>query len=188
MSYLAAAVVILGLLCLVNLALTFVLIRRVSGLSAQPGGPAGFRPASRVLPPGSQVPGFAVTTVSGTTRSLDDLAGSRSLLGFFSLGCPPCRDAVPEFIDFARTIPGGTSQVLAIVCGPEGTAAESLARELHDAASVVIEPRQGPAAKAFQVSGYPRFFVLDDSGRIEASGPSMPLLLSAGLASSPAAG
>jgi thiol-disulfide isomerase/thioredoxin len=188
MSYLVVAVVILGLLCLVNLTLTFVLVRRVSGLSAQPGRPAGFRPALPVLPPGSQVPGFTVTTVSGATRSLDDLAGSRSLLGFFSPGCPPCQDAVPEFIDFARTIPGGTSQVLAVVSGPEGTAAEGFARELRDAASVVVEPRQGPAAAAFQVSGYPRFFVLDESGRIEASGPSMPLLLSAGLARSAAAG
>jgi peroxiredoxin len=182
MSYLAVAVVILGVLCLVNLALTFALVRRVSGLSAQPGGPAGFRPAWPALPPGSQVPGFTVTTVSGATRSLDDLAGSRSLLGFFSLGCPPCQDAVPEFIDFARTIPGGTSQVLAIVCGPKGTAAEGLARELHGAASVVVEPRRGPVATAFQVSGYPRFFVLDESGRIEASGPAMRLLLSADLA------
>jgi thiol-disulfide isomerase/thioredoxin len=179
MSYLAAAVVVLGALCLLNLGLTFVLIRRVSGKFAQPGRSVGYHVPPPLLSPGSQAPDFAVTTVSGETRSRGGITGSRSLLGFFSPSCPPCQKAIPEFVNYASTISGGPPQVLAVVSGEADGPAESYVRELQEVASVVIEPRRGPAATAFEVSGYPCFYVLDEEGRVEVGARSMQALLAA---------
>jgi peroxiredoxin len=164
------AVTLIGVLSLLNLALTFVVIkqmRRRGGQAANRGAPGGPRPWH--LAAGSAAPEFTVQAVSGETVSLSDLTGARSVVAFFSVGCPPCRMQLPELKAYARSVPGGAAQVLAVVCGAADEAADYV-RELADAATVVVEPIAGPAAQAFSVSAYPTIYVLDERGRIETSG------------------
>jgi peroxiredoxin len=131
------------------------------------------------LPTGSKAPEFEATTVSGMRYSLADLTGSRSAVAFFSVSCTPCHTQLPEFVAYARTIPGGASQVIAVVSGDgehEREAAAHFTDELAAVASVVVEPRQGPLATAFSVQGFPTFYALDESGRIEAGGVAVRMI------------
>jgi peroxiredoxin len=174
---LAAAVVALGVLCLVNLGLLFAVVRKVRVLAERvdkmpPVGPAA------LLPVGGKAPEFTAVTTAGESRSLADLAGSRSVVGFFSPGCPPCRAQLPEFIEFARGLPGGTGQALAVVVGEEEVAA-GFAADLDAAMPVVIAPRQSPVTTAFSVRGTPAFYVIGSDGRIEARGMAVQALAAA---------
>jgi peroxiredoxin len=125
------------------------------------------------LPPGTQAPEFTTTTVSGVARSLGDLTGARSVVGFFAAACPPCHEQVPAFAAYARSFPGGAAQVLAVVAGGDDSETAKLVSELDGLASVVLEPAQGPMQVAFGVLGFPTFYLLDESGRIQVSAPTM---------------
>ncbi len=174
MSFLAVATTLLGVLCLVNLVLTVVLVRRVRRNGERIAAGPGFRRQAG-LPAGAKVGDFTAATVSGASQSLADLAGGRSLVGFFSPTCGPCQRQVPEFTELARTIPGGVAHVLAVVAG-EGAEAAEFAAGLAETASVVIEPAHGPVATAFAARGFPTFYLVDAEGRIEASGLAVSVL------------
>jgi thiol-disulfide isomerase/thioredoxin len=109
-----------------------------------------------------------------------DLSGNRALVGFFDTGCAPCHDQLPEFIELAKTIPGGPSQVHAVVSGKPDMTAEFAGR-LEGVASVVLENPAtggiGPLAHSFSAFGWPSFYLLDSSGTVESSAPSISMLL-----------
>jgi peroxiredoxin len=169
MSYLTAALAGVGVLCLVNLVLTFAVIRQVRRHGEKLAVGPMFRGEMMTLPVGTKVPEFSTATISGERRRLADLTGSRSLVGFFTPGCPPCHAQLPEFSKLARTIPGGAAQVLAVIAGEEKDAAE-FGAELGEVASVVIESGHGPVATAFSTYGRPSFYLVGADGRVEASG------------------
>jgi thiol-disulfide isomerase/thioredoxin len=164
----SVALAAVSALCLVNLALLFAVIRKVRLLGERVDKVPVMAPAA-LLPVGSQVPEFTAVTTNGESRSLADLAGSRSVVGFFSPNCQPCQVQVPQFIEFAKALPGGVGHAFAVVVG-EGTAAAGLAAELDGAAAVVITPARGPLIAAFSVRGFPAFYLVDPDGRIEARG------------------
>jgi peroxiredoxin len=172
MSYLPAALAAVGVLCLVNLVLTFAVMRQVRRHGEKLAAGPMFRGEMVTLPVGTKVPEFSTATISGDRRTLADLAGSRSLVGFFSPSCPPCHAQLPEFSKLAGTIPGGAGQVLAVIAGEEKDAAK-FGAELGEVASVVIEPGHGPVATAFSTYGRPSFYLVGADGRVEASGPTV---------------
>jgi hypothetical protein len=175
MTYLAVAVVGVGVLGLVNLWLTIAMARKLRD-HGEHLARGGSRPRPIVgLQPGTQVPEFTVTTVTGATVSAEDLRGQRSLIAFFSPGCAPCHEQVPAFTAFVRTLPGGVARPLAVICGGghgaaqgQDAGADHLARQLADMAHVVREPSAGMVAAALAVSGFPSFILLDAGGRVEA--------------------
>ena len=177
---LAVLVAALGLLCLGNLALLLAVIRKVRLLGERVA-KIPLRGPAALLPVGSDIPRFTAVTTKGESRSLADLAGSRSVVGFFSPNCPPCHAQLPEFIEFARTLPAGGGQALAVVVG-EGEAAAGFAAELDEAAAVVITPLQGTLTDAFSVRAFPAFYLIDPEGRIEARGMAVKALGSTVLA------
>lgn len=147
------AVVMLSVLCLVNLLLTLGLARRIR---------AELPPV--VLPPGSLV---------------DAALDPPTLVGFFSPGCGPCHESLPEFVARAGRAPAG--RTLAVIVGG-GERADEMVAALTDVASTVEEPRGGTLATAFAVKGFPAFALVGDDGRIEASGSdlaSIPRLVAA---------
>lgn len=174
MTYLAVAVTGLSALCLVNLWLTIALARKLRSQGEELAR-RGSRPRPMVgLPPGTPVPDFTITTVTGATVSAQDLRGERSLVGFFSPGCAPCHDQVPHFTALAATVPGGAGRPLAVISDGHAAAhgrdgdADELARQLADVAHVVREPSAGTVAAALGVSGFPSFILLDAQGRVTA--------------------
>jgi thiol-disulfide isomerase/thioredoxin len=172
----SVALAAVGALCLVNLALLFAVVRKVRLLSERVDKMPVMGPAA-LLPVGSKAPEFTAVTTGGESRSLADLAGSRSVVGFFSPNCQPCRTQLPEFIEFAKALPGGLGQALAVVVS-EGEAA-GFAAQLDGAAAAVISPRRGPLPTAFSVRGLPAFYLIGPDGRIEARGMAVQALASA---------
>jgi peroxiredoxin len=172
-AYLAVAVVLVSVLCVANLVLTLALIRSMRNRSQTPAA-SGF-PELGLLPRGARAPEFAATTVDGQARSLADLLGARSVVAFFSVSCRPCRTQLPKFADFARTFPGSPAQVLAVVTGDPALAGE-FADGLEGAASVIVEPRNGPVSTAFSLTAWPVFYVLDERGHIQAGAPGVQLV------------
>ncbi|MGH3164378.1 MAG: TlpA family protein disulfide reductase [Trebonia sp.] len=159
---------LVGVLCLANLVLTCMLVRRIRLREARTAAAPRFR-AQAGLVPGTKVADFSTVTVEGEPRSLAALAGGRALVAFFSATCTSCRKQLPEFVELARTFPGGKSQVLAVVAGEEAEAAR-FAAGLTDDASVVFEHWHGPVARAFEVRGFPSFYLVGADGRIVSSG------------------
>ncbi len=173
MVYLSTAVAVIGVALLADLALTLALVRRVRELSERPAHPA--HPARAGLPVGAPVPDFTATTITGESRSLADLAGSRGLIGFFSAGCDPCHKQLPEFAALAATIPGGASQVLAVVTG-DGQPAAELVRGLGEVAAIIRLPEEGGLCQALAVRDFPTFYLISGDGQVEGAGNSVHLL------------
>ena len=168
MPYLIAAVVLVGALGLLNLVLSFGIIRRLREQAAighhDPAPDAGEKPWMALQQ--QQVRPFAVETADGVRIDRDALP-DRLLVAFLSATCDACAQRLPRFREVAGRLP--RSQVLAIAVGPlEETVA--LRTELAEFAQVAAEEDLGPVAAAFSVEGYPAFLMLDSAGVVLASG------------------
>jgi peroxiredoxin len=167
MAYLAAAVVLVGALCFLDLLLSLAIIRRLRQQSPHPveapGGPVP------TLPAGTLAPEFTATTTTGATRTRDSLAGQRSVIGFFAASCDSCRTQLDDFADYSRRLSGGPAQALAVISGDPAQAAD-IVRKLDGPASIVLEPDDSPTATAFSVWGFPTFYALDEDGMILSAG------------------
>jgi hypothetical protein len=161
MAYLYALVAVLTAVSLLNLLLILGVIRRLRS-----------RPVSRlvdhsaVLPVGAVAGEFTARDLRDRPVSRDGLSG-RTLVGFFSPGCSPCLDRLPDFV--AASAAFGPERSLAVVIGDAGSAGEYLP-SLEPVARVVPQNPDGPLISAFSVSAFPTFFVVDATGRILAGG------------------
>jgi hypothetical protein len=168
MTFLAAAVVVVGCLCLIDLLLTLGVVRRLrehAGLLARgeltrgelsappPGLAAGMRPA-----------GFSALDTSGQVVDGPD---GLQVAGFFSGSCSACPVQVAPFVDFVRSRQLDRYSVLAVVTGAEPA---SYVAQLSAVATVCVEPEDGAISAAFAITGFPAFFLLGSGGLIAASG------------------
>jgi hypothetical protein len=163
MPYLVAAVVLLGVVCIVNLLFTLGILHRLRNQATWTPGPMF------ALSPGSTVGEFSATTTTGEPVSSDSLAG---LVGFFSAGCEACHEVVPHFTERAAQMPQGS--VLAVVGGDD----EATVRALSPVARVVLAGLDGGAvARAFQNTWTPAIYLLDDNHRVISAGIRMEEVL-----------
>jgi thiol-disulfide isomerase/thioredoxin len=167
MPYLIAAVVIVGVLCVLNLLLTYGVIRRLREHSESLA--QGSSPVPDLMSgAGSMVGAFAATTVDGHELTADDLAPG-TLVGFFSPSCGACGEQLPKFVDAAAR-PGGPDRTLAVIVADDEDAAEEQVAALSPAVQVVVAPPGAEIEKAFGVRGYPAFALLGDDRVVRASG------------------
>ncbi len=140
----------------------------------------------RIRAAGEVADDFAVTAVDGTPVALDLLA-TPTIVGFFSPGCGPCKERLPEFVTRVRHAPAGRALAVVVTAKVDTNSgtdseAEMMVSRLSEVALVVVEPTGGPVAKALGVRGFPAFGLIGDGGRVEASGvdlASIPVLVSA---------
>ncbi|WP_117213629.1 hypothetical protein [Allorhizocola rhizosphaerae] len=147
MTALAIAVALVGAVGVLNLLLTFGVIRRM-----RQDGTAGNAPA----PPAPIAP--AGTQVAAALESARIAVPGETLFGFFSPGCSFCEEQLPEFAGRARE----HGRVVSVVFDPlgEGT---NLISELTAVSRVVVETRpDGGLMQAFQAKGYPSYCVVRD--------------------------
>src|SRR5579863_6492123 len=170
MTALIAAVVIVGLLCLLDLLLTFGVIRRLREhsemLARITPGAAGGGADVIGLAAGQTPEAFAATDDQGA-----DVLGPAglSVVAFFSPNCSICPKRAPAFIDYVRGHLVGRHDVLAVIAGQETDSVPYLA-DLSAVARVCAEPMDGPVGHAFAVRGFPAFFLLDAAGTVLWSG------------------
>ncbi|MEV5556871.1 redoxin domain-containing protein [Nonomuraea wenchangensis] len=163
MSYLVVAVVLVGALCAVNLLLTLAVIRRLREHSAQLAADRPTRPP--LVAAGTALPGFTSAATDGTTVSRDFFTGP-TLVGMFSTTCSACHERLPEFTTRAESL--GPGRALAVVVD-EKEDAGAFAAALAPVATVVVEPPDGPLGRAFQVSFFPAFYLVDGRAVITAA-------------------
>ncbi|MGW6501124.1 TlpA family protein disulfide reductase [Nonomuraea angiospora] len=162
MPYLVAAVVVVGLLCLVDLVLTLAVIRRlrVHTLRLAELAPAG----APMVQPGTTIGEFSATALGGETVSRAFFSGP-SVVAVFSTECASCHERLPEFASYlADTRP---ERVLAVVAG-DPDAARLFTGELTSA-TVVVEPMGGPVSRALRVSRFPSFYLVDGDAVVVAA-------------------
>ncbi|MFF2427192.1 hypothetical protein [Streptomyces mirabilis] len=163
MPFLVTAVVLIAVLCLLNLLLTFGVIRK---LRAQADEKADRVADGLVIPAGSAVPGFSAVTTAGERITREGLG--ETMLGFFSPDCRACKERLPLFVEQARTTARATGRsVLAVVHGTD-EAREQVAA-LSEVAHVVVEPGDGPLGEAFDITGYPVFGLITVDGTLSAT-------------------
>jgi hypothetical protein len=160
MAYLAAAVVLLGLLCLVNLLFTLGIVRRMR----EPA-PDWHTAPPFLLGPGSGIGEFAAVTTAGEPVSHETVAG---MVGFFSIGCEACHELLPAFRERAAQL--DRERVLAVVGGDD----EDMVRSLEPVARVIVaDPAGGPVAQAFKNTWTPALYLVGDDHRVAAAGTRM---------------
>jgi thiol-disulfide isomerase/thioredoxin len=170
MAFLVAAVVLVGLLVVLDLVLTFGVIRRLREHTALLSERSAPMP-DLILGAGQTVGAFTATSVTGATLSNTDLA-SGTLVGFFSPGCSACEVELPRFVKLAGAHPGGAERVLAAVIG-EGSgdgSGDKYVDTLKSVAAVVTVPHGHELETAFRVRGFPSFARIGERQAIEAGG------------------
>ncbi|MBB5785355.1 TlpA family protein disulfide reductase [Nonomuraea jabiensis] len=181
MSGLVAIVALVSVLTVLNLLLTFGVIRRLrehTELLAGRATPIVGEPPS--LPVGRQVGDFAATTTDGEPVARALLAGD-TLVAFLTPGCEPCEESLPHLVEAAKKWPGGRRNTLVVVIGRRDRAADHVER-LAPVARVVVEAPDGPIATGFGVTAYPLFGVVDSSGQVLRSETAPAALLPHGVA------
>jgi Redoxin len=168
-GFLTAAVIVVGLIAVLDLLLTFGVVRRLREHTELIGGGAGAPAgAPTMLEIGGSIAPFDATTVDGEAISRDRLSGT-TLIGVFGAGCPACEEKLPRFVEFAGSFAGGRSQVLAVVAARDSTAAAPYVDALTGVATVVRDAQGGPLLTALGVSGYPAFAIADSAGVVRSS-------------------
>lgn len=168
MSFLVAAVVLIGVITILNLLLTMAVIRKLRN-TASTGAERVAPPDLPELPAGSRVPVFHGEAISGETVSAQTTAGSAAVFAFFDTGCSACKPTVPKLIEYAKknALPAG--QVIAVV-GDDGGDASEYVSELGGTATVIVEETMGNMARAFSIHGFPAFVIADADGVVVRSG------------------
>ncbi|MFD7656942.1 TlpA family protein disulfide reductase [Actinosynnema sp. NPDC059797] len=169
MSFMIAFTALVGVLGVLNLFLTTGVIRRLRERNATA---QSFRPEPPkvMLPNGSSIGTFTASTVDEEQVSAAVFEGGPTFVGIFAHGCESCDERLPDFLDTARTFPGGRDRVFALLIGATEDVVEKRAA-LSRVGRVVLEEKPGgPVAKAFGVKGYPAFALVDSHGHIKSSG------------------
>jgi peroxiredoxin len=131
-----------------------------------------------LLDVGAQAPDFTLRTPAGTPVRLAALRGKSVLLEFFATWCPHCAAEAPHLRRLARSLP--RSRVVFVGVDANGGDAPSVFayHVYYDLPfPAVLDPggttatfpshgSPGTVSKAYRISTYPTFYVVDPQGRI----------------------
>ncbi|GLH98118.1 TlpA family protein disulfide reductase [Phytohabitans aurantiacus] len=167
MPFLVTAVVLVGLLCAVDLLLTFAVLRRLrehtEELGRLSGAGHGSMGVDRDSLMGRELPEFSAVTVDGAAVSRESVTGAVELVGIFSPGCNPCHAQAPLFAAEAARMPAG--KALALVAG-SGSDADDLVQIVKGATDVVLAPESMTVVNGLNIGVFPTFLRLDAGGSI----------------------
>jgi hypothetical protein len=168
MPVLFAAVIIVGLLCLLDLVLTFGVIRRLREHTEYLQTRQLLDAPAVVNLRAGRVP-EPFTTVAEDGAAITGPAGLR-LAGFFSSTCPACPTRVGPFIEYVRANQIARDDVLATLVVAADTPPPPYLPLLAEVARVTVQTDGSQVIKSFGVVGYPAFCLLDADGAMVASG------------------
>ena len=155
MPILTAAVIVVGVLCVLNLILVDAVIRRLREVSSRLGKDTG-----KLLPVGSaigELPADAPALKQGT-----------KIVAMMSTTCSACMSALDATVRYARDLPGGPADIVVAVEG-EGGHLDELTAALGDVTTLITGQAATDLVAALQGRAFPTFYLLED-GRIKAAG------------------
>lgn len=173
MPIVVAVLVVLSTVTLLNLLLTFGVIRKLREHTRELG---AVRPPV-TLPVGAQVPDFAASTADGDVVSVASLRTAGGLVVFLAPDCSGCQEQLPSVRSaLAEALDTPTAVVVVLTRlrpAPEPARADRERAELVAAlevdggrVAVVDEPLDGALQSAFQVAAFPAFYLVDTDGRV----------------------
>ncbi|MDO3703161.1 TlpA disulfide reductase family protein [Micromonospora sp. C28SCA-DRY-2] len=171
MPIVVAALVVLAVLALLNLLLTFGVIRKLREHTQE---------LARARPPvtlsvGAQVPDFTAPTTGGDVVSVASLRAAGGLVAFLAPDCSGCQEQLPSVRStLAEAL--ATPMAVLVVLTRLSPAPERDDRERAELVAalglrgtrvaVVHEPLDGALQSAFQVAAFPAFYLVDTDGRV----------------------
>ena len=175
MAVLTAAVVLLALLCLLNLAVSAAVIRRLRDAAGSvPVGVAHTPAPAQGLVVGERPAPFSVVATNGTTVDRDALHGP-TLVAAFATSCPDCARHAPELLDrAARCSDAGIDRLSLLVdTGPDRT---GLAETLGRAGNLVTGDQAAALMRLLRIPSTPAYLLLDADGSVLATGGELDAL------------
>ena len=161
MPFVIAAVVIVGVISIVDLLLTYGVVRRLREHTRQLTALGAGATAGLMAAKGSAIGEFSAADT--TSAALSRATFTRStLVGFFTPGCTPCEALLPRFVSAARRWRDSSRPVLAIVA--PGAGDDAYAEHLASVARVVVGEHANTVAAAFEVRGFPVVCLVNDGG------------------------
>jgi hypothetical protein len=159
---LAAGVALALVLTVLNLVLTFAVIRKLrDGVGS---GSSVHTPAAGLPRPGTRIGEFTVDTADGAVLTERDLLGDRTLVAFVSPTCAPCKDVVAELASTEHP------PLRAFVVGDGGAETMDVVATLRPHGAVAVIEADHAAARAFGgVDGYPALLLVE-GGVVAAAG------------------
>jgi len=168
MPFVILALVVLAGLILLNLSLTMAIVRRLrhhteklAALETRGGVPSG-------LAVGATVPPFTATTLAGDALSHEWLAGGATMVTFLSPHCQACRDKLPQLRSYCEQAVDRELRTLVVITGETEDAAD-MVTALQGATPLIVEPKDGQVATAFQIRGFPSFIVVGPDSTVHHS-------------------
>lgn len=169
MPLLAGWMILLSAFTLLNLLFTLGVIRRLREHTKLLSRSSGAGEVGVIVAAGERVSDFSAATADGSPVSRTSFAAP-TLVGFFSPRCKACVERLPRFVSMAGGMPSRTAQVMAVVVGGDEDDVTRLRGELEAVATVLTDGDRGEIVRAFDVSGYPAFAVVDADGLVLSSG------------------
>ena len=157
--------VLLWLVVLLNLLLTFGLLRRLKADSRPLTAPQQTK-----LKPGEPAPAFTALTVHGETVTFSTYAGRKVAFVFILANCAPCHQILPELQELEpKAARAGVELVL--VSGGELEETRALVEEEHIGLPVLVAPRSTASFfDDYKVAGVPAYCLVNERGSIQSAG------------------
>ena len=114
---------------------------------------------------GGKAPALKLADASGRELAIGELRGKTVVVNFWATWCEPCREEMPSLERLRKQMGEKRLEVVAVNVGEAPERVARFTREVPVTFPIVYD-RDGAAAKAWKVRGYPTSFVLDSSGRI----------------------
>lgn len=161
MPFVIAAVVLVGAVAVLNLALTMAVIRRLRRNEQNMMPP----PMESGPPVGSALPEFSAESLDGAAVSRDALSGSPAVFAFLSTTCSACKPSIPHLVEYTKSEGLKPSQVVAVIGGQRDEADEILTA-LDGCATAVVEEPGGAISSSFDINAFPSFVFADAEGNV----------------------
>ncbi|MET8454279.1 TlpA disulfide reductase family protein [Streptomyces sp. NPDC005209] len=172
MAYVTAAVVLLGLLSLLNLALVYGVVRRLHTSDPALSGPG--RGPDKVLGPGGAVAPFTALDTDGRQLTLDDLTEKLTVL-FLAPWCAACQELLPLMAERAAAYgPERLWAVIEVDPAQEGGGVAEYVERLAPVARVVVVREGDELVEAFQLTGMPTYVEMGAGGIVASTGRTLP--------------
>lgn len=119
--------------------------------------------ANMTIKPGEAAPDFKLTDIYGSAYALSDFRGTPIVLNIWATWCPPCRQEIPDLIEFAGDHEG-EAVVLSISVDEPGEDVAGFAEEFGINYPVLLDDGEAAMAYLRVGRGIPQTYFIDAEG------------------------
>jgi len=131
---------------------------------------------SNVVESGKPIKDFSFTDETGNLRYISDFVGKAVYIDFWASWCIPCIDQIPEFKKLEKEYAEKNIQFIKINLDNSTFIWQKKSKDLQLEGNNFFAPNsfKSEAAKAFNVTSIPAFFILDKNGSVFNANPDRP--------------